>query len=230
MYNKKQSGVVVYTYINRREIKYMSKTPKRLSLEKEYRKLAKRADQRLLRLENISNPKSKDYNPNFASVKEYAYKRAMRDIRAWSGDVEKPRFNTKPPKNTNQLKAKIADIKRFLESASSTIGATKETKGIIKIYQERANTINEKYGTNFTWQQLAKFFESGLWSKIKSSDNFSSDSDFETISKIKVNFKDVQNAIKNDREVNIDTLDDVENFAINEMINQYGDDIIKALS
>lgn len=207
----------------------MSKTPKRLELEKEYRRLAKRADQRLLRLENISNPESPNYNPMYKSVKEYAYKRAVRDIRAWSGDVEKPRFNTAPPSNTNKLKAKIADIKRFLEAASSTIGRTKETKGITKVYQDRANTINEKYGTNFTWQQLAKFFESGLWSKIKSSDKFSSDSDFETISKIKVNFKEVQKAIKNDEEVNIDTLDDVENFAINEMISEYGEEIIKAL-
>lgn len=206
----------------------MSKTPKRLSLEAEYKRLAKRADQRLLRLERISDPERPEYNPMYASVKEYAYKRAQRDIRAWSGE-NATRFNTEAPSNTNRLKAKIADIKRFLQSASSTIGRTKETKGISKIYQERANTINKKYDANFKWQDLARLFESGLWKKIKNDDHHSSDADFQTIAHMKTNFKEVKSAIKNDTEVNIDTLDEVENFAINEMISKYGDDIIKAL-
>ena len=200
----------------------MSKSPIRSSLEAEYRKLAKRADQRLVRLEAAAA------KPGYESVTQYAYKKAMRDIRAWSGE-NASRFNTKPPKNTNQLKAKIADIKRFLSSASSTIGATRETRGIKQIYQERANTINEKYDTNFKWQDLAKLFESGLWEKLKSSDTYSSDADFQTIAHIKANFKEVKKAIRDDNEVNIDTLDDVENFAINEMLSQYGSDILKAL-
>lgn len=200
----------------------MSKSPIRSSLEAEYRKLAKRADQRLVRLEAAAA------KPGYESVTQYAYKKAMRDIRAWSGE-NASRFNTRPPKNTNQLKAKIADIKRFLSSASSTIGATKETRGIKQIYQERANTINEKYDTNFKWQDLAKLFESGLWEKLKNSDTYSSDADFQTIAHIKANFKEVKKAIRDDNEVNIDTLDDVENFAINEMLSQYGSDILKAL-
>ena len=200
----------------------MSKSPIRSSLEAEYRKLAKRADQRLVRLEAAAA------KPGYESVTQYAYKKAMRDIRAWSGE-NASRFNTKPPKNTNQLKAKIADIKRYLASASSTIGATKETRGIKQIYQERANTINEKYDTTFNWQDLAKLFESGLWEKLKSSDTYSSDADFQTIAHIKANFKEVKKAIRDDNEVNIDTLDDVENFAINEMLSQYGSDILKAL-
>ena len=43
------------------------------------------------------------------------------------------------------------------------------------------------------------------------------------------NFDEVKQAIKKDKEVNIDTLDDIENFAINEMIKQYGKDILRAL-
>lgn len=200
----------------------MAKTDKRTALEKEYRKLAKRADQRLLRLKRLSE------QPGYEGVLNYAYKVAQRDIRSWSGE-KATRFNTKPPSNTNQLKAKIADIKKFLESASSTWGRTKETKGIKQIYEDRTRTINEKYGTDFTWQELAKLFESGLWKKIKSKDDYGSDTDFTTIADIKKNFKEVKDAIKHDREINIDTLDDVENFAINEMISQYGSDILKAL-
>lgn len=200
----------------------MAKTEKRTALEKEYRKLAKRADQRLVRLKKLSK------QPGYEGVLNYAYKVAQRDIRSWSGE-KATRFNTKPPSNTNQLKAKIADIKKFLGSASSTWGRTKETKGIKQIYEDRTRTINEKYGTDFTWQELAKLFESGLWKKIKSKDDFGSDTDFTTIADVKKNFKEVEDAVKHDREVNIDTLDDVENFAINEMISQYGSDILKAL-
>lgn len=200
----------------------MAKTDKRTALEKEYRKLAKRADQRLVRLKRLSE------RPGYEGVLNYAYKVAQRDIRSWSGE-NATRFNTKPPSNTNQLKAKIADIKKFLESASSTWGRTKETKGIKQIYEDRTRTINEKYGTDFTWQELAKLFESGLWKKIKSKDDYGSDTDFTTIADVKKNFKEVEDAVKHDREINIDTLDDVENFAINEMISQYGTDILKAL-
>lgn len=205
----------------------MSKSAKRIAYEKEYRRLAKRADQRLLRLEELAK------KPGFESVKQYAWKRAQRDIRSWSGE-KATRFNTAPPSNTNQLKAKIADIKRFLSSASSTFGSTKETKGIYKIYQERANTINEKLekegiAGRFTWQDLAKLFESGLWEKMKNSKDFSSKSDFETLARIKGNFSDVAKAIEENEEVNIEVYDEVENFAINEMINKYADDIIKAL-
>ena len=201
----------------------MSKTEKRIALEAEYRRLAKRADQRMVRIEDLAKS-----NPEYAGIKEFAYKRALRDIRSWSGE-NASRFNTKPPSNTNKLKAKIADIKRFLESASSTIAATKETKGIKQIYQDRAETINKKYDTNFNWRDLAKLFESGVWKKIKSSDSYDSKSDFQTIANMKANFREVKDAINNDREVNIDTLDEVENYAINEIIEAYGGEILKAL-
>lgn len=200
----------------------MAKTEKRTALEKEYRKLAKRADQRLVRLEQLAK------SPEYSGVLNFSYRKAQRDIRAWSGE-KATRFNTKPPSNTNQLKAKIADIKRFLESASSTIGRTKETKGIKEIYHDRADTINERYGTDFNWRDLARLFESNLYKKIKSKDDYDSKTEMQTIANISANFDEVKQAIKKDREVNIDTLDDIENFAINEMINQYGKDILRAL-
>lgn len=200
----------------------MAKTEKRTALEKEYRKLAKRADQRLVRLEQLAK------SPEYSGVLNFSYRKAQRDIRAWSGE-NASRFNTKPPSNTNQLKAKISDIKRFLESASSTIGRTKETKGIKEIYQDRADTINERYGTDFNWRDLARLFESALYNKIKSKDDYDSKTEMQTIANISANFDEVKQAIKKDREVNIDTLDEVENFAINEMINQYGKDILRAL-
>ena len=117
-------------------------------IERYYRRLAKVADQRLVRLEKLAQQEG------FAGVTNYAYQRAMRDIEQWQGAVlvKKPRFNTKPPANVNQLKAKINDIRTFLGAETST------KSGIMRIYVKRANSINEKYGTNLTWEDLYDFY------------------------------------------------------------------------
>ena len=127
------------------------------TLEHYYRRLAKTADQRLVRLERYGE---EDF---FHTAKQWAYARAVQDIKKWREPGEKVnmfRFNTKPPKDTEDLLAKINDIKTFLEAPTST------KKGITDVYKKRADTINKNYGTKFTWQSLAKFYTSGeaeLW-------------------------------------------------------------------
>lgn len=119
------------------------------SIEAYYKRLAKQADQRLVRLEKLAQEEG------FSAVTKYAYARAQKDIKQWGGN----RFNQNQPKNKQQLKAKIKDIKTFLQSQTST------KSGILKTYKQRAKTINDKYGTSFTWQELATYFESGLADK-----------------------------------------------------------------
>ena len=124
-----------------------------------YRKLAKRADQRLVRLEGYRHDKG------FKGITEYAYKTAMRDIQSYSGQGAK-RFNTAPPpenpkgRDPNRaLKEKIADIEKFLASPTST------KKGVIAVNKKRADALNNSsklFGdepANFTWQEWANFWE-----------------------------------------------------------------------
>lgn len=196
-------------------------TDKRKALEAEYRKLAKRADQRLVRLEQHAAEGGK-----YKSAKQYAYRVAQRDIRAWSGE-NATRFNTKPPSNTNQLKAKIADIKKFLSSASSTIGRTRETRGISEIYEQRAKTLNERYGTEFNWKDLATFFESGVNEKLDQ--QYDSKTKMEMIAVIQGNKKKINSAIKKGTDLNLNIEDDVLEHEISNIINQYGSEIMKAL-
>lgn len=118
------------------------------SIEHYYRRLAKAADQRLVRLEGYA------HDEHFKNVTEWAYARAQKDISKWSGSGAN-RFNTVPPETPQQLQSKIEDIKTFLESATST------KQGIIDIYKRRADTFNQTNGTSFTWQDLATFFERG---------------------------------------------------------------------
>lgn len=116
------------------------------TLEHYYRRLAKTADQRLVRLERAS--KEKYYEP----ATDWAYASAMRDIHTWNGQTAS-RFNTAPPTNHEKLVAKINDIKKFLESPTST------KTGIKNVYIKKVNTFNERYGTDLTWDELAKYYD-----------------------------------------------------------------------
>lgn len=121
----------------------------------EYRQLAKRADQRIVRLEKLSQ------ETGFKTATDWAYRKATKAAQDYSKG-QSTRFNTAPPDNYQQLQAKINAINEFLESPSST------KKGIVSIYKSKADTLNAKYGTDFSWQQLAKFWISGEGDRLKS--------------------------------------------------------------
>lgn len=178
-------------------------------LVKEYRKLAKRADQRLVRLEALSR------SSKYESVLKYAYRVAAKNIESYGSVKNRPRFNTKPPENSNTLQAKINDIKHFLESVSST------KKGIVSIYEKRAETLNKTMGLyggeKFTWQELADFFQSKSYEKLASM--FGSKTVFDTIGKIKTNLPEIAKAIKENQKIKV--ADWKVNNTINKMIAEH---------
>ena len=163
-----------------------------------YRRLAKTADQRMVRLEKAAQ------EPYFKVATEWAYAKATRDILKWipPGDNKstKLRFNTKPPEGEDLI-AKINDIKSFLSSPTSS------KQGIINVYKKRADTVNKKYGTNFTWKQLAKYYDSGqaeLWDA-----KFGSKTALMTIASLQKNKKKLVKAIKeaDRKDIRIDSKD-----------------------
>ena len=74
-------------------------------------------------------------------------------IAKYAGGVspDKPRFNVKP-KTETEMKAKIRDMQTFLASPTST------KAGIVSVYKKKADTINKRYGTDWTWEDVAKYF------------------------------------------------------------------------
>ena len=134
-----------------KEAEKINNNPDYINAYVEYKIKAKRADQKLVRLEALA------YEEHFHGVLEFSYKYALRDIRSWGGDK---RFNTAPPATLEKLQYKIADIDKFLDKPTST-----KTQ-ILKIYKARADTINKRYGNelgyNFTWQEIANFYESDI--------------------------------------------------------------------
>ena len=126
-----------------------------------FKRLAKAADTRLLRLKEYAKQE------NYKNILNYAYANAMYDIKALTGDPTAERFNRVPARtksgeiNMQNLHAKINAVKRFLESPTST------KQGITRVYKQRAATINERYGANLTWQEMANYYSSSMAEKIE---------------------------------------------------------------
>lgn len=113
------------------------------SIEKYYTRLAKVADQRLVRLEQLSGQE------NFKGIEKFAYARAQKALDVWGGT----RFNIKMPESVNLRNEKIADMIHFLQSPTST------KAGIVDIYKRRAETIKKDYGIDLNWQDMGKLME-----------------------------------------------------------------------
>lgn len=177
------------------------------SLLKEYRKLAKRADQRLVRLESYKHDKG------FKTAIKWSYAKALRDIKSWSGSDAK-RFNTKPPESVAGLKAKIQDIKNFLESPTST------KKGIMNVYKKKADTINKRYGTNFTWENLANYYMSGMAEKLDA--EYGSKTALKSIAEIQKHDKEEIQAIQKTSESHLQIEDKIVKATVNKILEDEG--------
>lgn len=159
------------------------------AIQKESKTLAKRANQRLFRLEQYSK------REGLSSIKEFAYKKAAQYIQGNIGISKKGLYRFKEhvklydisdgsnylegdellKKNIQIQRARIKAMKEFLESETSTLGQSrsgKKTKGIKKVYSGRADTISkkflEKYGLSVTDEGLKRFFESRKQAKLES--------------------------------------------------------------
>ena len=179
---------------------------------KEYNKLAKKADRRMRELERFSR------DPKLESILNYAYRQAAKDIASWTPPGRKkekaPRWQRDAPADTNSLKAKIKDIEKFLKKPTSTM------TGTVNIYKKRTETINRKYGTSFTWEQLADYFETGL--ADKASDQYGSKTVLKAIGVIQKNKKEVLDTLADKAANHIQVKNVAVNNAVNGMLSKYG--------
>lgn len=143
-----------------------------------FKQLAKAADQRLLRLEELAKQEG------FEPVMDYAYQGAMYNIQRMRNDPNAKRFNVALPKNKDgsinkaALHARINAVKQFLESPTSM------KSGILKVYKRRADKMNKDMGTDFTWQELASYFEKERYAK-EDLDAIASDVILKAVSRIR---------------------------------------------
>ncbi len=173
----------------------------------EFRKLAKRADQRLRELERLAN------DEGYSNVKSWAYKKAMRDIKHWSGEG-RATFNRDAPRNLNSLRAKRRDVEDFLNAVSST------KRGIDKMYRSRAETINKKYGTDFTWEQLGNVFDAKERSELY--EKIGGKTYLKAVSYLNQNEKSIMKQLMSGDKVTIRTGNRKTNKAVRELLDNYG--------
>lgn len=190
-------------------------TEKYKALMSEYRQLAKRADQRLVRLEKRANS-----GQEWKAVTKYAYANAMEEIRRFSG-AEAKRFNVKPPNTTQMLQAKINAMRRFLESPTST------TTGIRRTYEKRVNTINKEYGTDFTWEELKEFFDSALSNKLDA--KVDSKTKLIIVGEIQKHGSEIKKALEDHKPIHLKLDDDIAEYEVNKVLQYYKKDIKKLL-
>lgn len=187
----------------------------RAELVKIYRQVAKAADTRLDRLEDYA------LEDNYKNALQWSYARAQRYIKEWSGP-EATRFNTKPPESDQQLRQKIADIEDFLRKPSST------KEGIRSIHKQRAATLNERWGTNFTWNEVATFFDSKLkddmYERIAGSDTL-----VEVIGYIQKHKKQVIKAVESANAKDLKVPDNMVGRLVQMTINDLGDEVVDYL-
>ena len=121
-----------------------------------FKRLAKMADQRLVRLEESEGLRGKAANPKYEGAYKFAYNRALEMME--EGQI---RFNQNIPKpGSFEWRERVNEMQRFLKSPTST-------KSGIDMIQKATKSINEKYGTDFKWNEFASFIESGDFEKLK---------------------------------------------------------------
>ena len=180
-----------------------------------YRTAAKVADQRLVRLEQAS------VQDNYQVATKWAYAKAERFIQEWSGP-EATRFSTKAPESDTQLKQKIEDIRSFLEAPTST------KTGIRQVHQARANTLNERYGTNFKWNDVATFFDSDLRSKMER--KMGSETMVKVVAYMQKNKRQVVKAVESANVKDMKVPDNMVGKLVQMTLRDYGADVVDTLT
>lgn len=175
----------------------MARTP--IDWEKEWekisktsRKMAKRANQRLVRLERASK------RTGMENILKYAYKSAVADTKTLGKTTGKPRYKENVrvvdvydekgnllrgqalfKANVLMQRTKINMMKEFLSAASSTIGQGLEyaaeginrTIGIKRVWDKSTKTVNEKYLDKYDLRMsdndMKRFFESKKQQKLE---------------------------------------------------------------
>lgn len=124
-----------------------------------YRQMVGAANKRLERLEKYAK------EDNYKAALNYAYEGAVFDVRDMNPNAKNVRFTLKLKKtqtgdvDLRDLHSKINAVQSFLEAKTST------KTGITSMYEKRAKTVNEKLGTDYTWNDLGQYFEKKKYTK-----------------------------------------------------------------
>lgn len=192
----------------------------------EYRKLAKRANTRMLRLERLAE------NPEYKAVLGYAYKNVANDLKRLGSNAKYGRF----PMDILRFSAEETDLGKlndFIAKAKDFLAAPSSTKtGIDKVYNQRADTLNKKMGTSFSGNDMKTWFDSTTWKKISA--KYGSKTAMKVIAKVQDNAEkiraDIEDARLRHKKIDIEELHDVDGLDLSRDLSSRDKSIIYNLA
>lgn len=185
-------------------------------LYKEFRALAKRADQRAVRLEKYAQ------RPGYEAITGFAYRVFQSSLKSFANEKQLDAYAEGVPLRANvvpssnrQMRAKMGIIRQFLAAQSSTLEGVRQRNpytgeyeikpGIKEIYMKRAQTFKDRYGLDVPWQKIGSVFESKAYQNLDK--KYGSKTILKAIAQIRHNTdKGVLNAIKAGQDVNVVTV------------------------
>lgn len=118
------------------------------AIEPQYQRLVQQVNTRFRELKKLEGQEG------FKSVTKWSMRTLKHEAELYGYLTPSGRISAKIPESQSELFSRIRELQKFLTAPTST------KTGIIDIYQKRADTINERYGTDFTWEDMGKYFES----------------------------------------------------------------------
>lgn len=185
-------------------------------LYKEFRALAKRADQRAVRLERYAQ------RPGYEAITGFAYRVFQSSLKSFATEKQleayaegTPLRANVVPKSNRQMRAKMGILRQFLAAQSSTLEGVRQKNpytgeyeikaGIKEIYMKRAQTFKDRYGLEVPWQKIGSVFESKAYQNLDK--KYGSKTILKAIAQIrKSTDKSVLNAIKAGKDINVVTV------------------------
>lgn len=157
----------------------------------EYTKEAKKADQRLVRIEKAGKTDTE------------TYRYTLNDIESLGGGVVnketgeiKMRFNQAALKTPKAIKKALKQVKKFNSKQTSTL------KGISLADKRRIATFEQNYGIKFkNGDEIKKFFDSGIMEKMMSKNAFASKTAVKAIGTAKRTWKEVKKSLEDSNKV-----------------------------
>lgn len=178
------------------------------TLEEEFYRLSGTAQSRMRELQKWVKKE-----PQYKNVLDWGYRLGRKAIARMYGENAKS-FRRKAPTDKNTLIKNISEIEKFLSLPTTT------KTGVIDIYKKRADTLNKNWGTNFSWEDLAVFFEGTGYEQNERV--YGSDVYLLAIGEIQKNEEDIIKAIKQKRDTNLNIKDEAVKEAVDNLINEYG--------
>lgn len=131
----------------------VKKSQYRQDLEARVKPMLQEANMKLLNLEQLAARE-----PGFEDVLGFAYRNALHDIQSIRGKEYK-RFNM--PKNIHQLEKTERALEKFLNAPTSS------KKSILDLYEKNAASLNERFGSKFSWEKMASFLRAAEFEEMK---------------------------------------------------------------